>query len=148
MNSPLMFKPKHYTRGFTWLWDRRPAGCIVKWEAWETTGGQNPVSRLVPAVSVYFEGTKGAYMLYCNGSVSFGRLYHYMKNAAPEFHKMLKEYYGDSPDAKAHCNELKDNPSRILDLYEEYLKTHDYIDDRPDVKVSDDEKDDKKGGQK
>ena len=57
---------------------------------------------------------------------------------------MLKEYYGDNPDAKAHCNELKDNPSTILDLYEEYLKTHDYIDDRPDVKVSDDEKEEKR----
>ena len=107
-------------------------------------GARIPSERLVPAVSVYFEGARGAYMLCYNGSVSLARLYHYMKDAAPEFHKMLKEYYGDSPDAKAHCNELKDNPSRILDLYEEYLKTHDYIDDRPDGKVSDDEKDSKK----
>lgn len=144
VDAPRMFKFKNYTRGFTWLWDRRPAGCIVKYELWDTSGGQNPIRRLVPAVSVYFEGARGAYMLCYNGSVSLARLYHYMKDAAPEFHKMLKEYYGDSPDAKAHCNELKDNPSRILDLYEEYLKTHDYIDDRPDGKVSDDEKDSKK----
>ena len=144
VNAPRMFKAKNYTRGFTWLWDRRPAGCIVKYEVWETSGGKNPVSRLVPAVSVYFEGAKGAFMLYSNNYVSFALLNHYMKEAAPEFNKMLKEYYGDNPDAKAHCNELKDNPSTILDLYEEYLKTHDYIDDRPDVKVSDDEKEDKK----
>lgn len=141
VNAPRMFKAKNYTRGFTWLWDRRPAGSIIKYEVWETSGGRNPVSRLVPVVSVYFEGARGAYMLFSNGSVSLALLYHYMKDAAPEFHKMLKEYYGDSPDAKAHCNELRDNPSTILDLYEEYLKTHDYIDDRPDVKVSDDEKD-------
>lgn len=82
-------------------------------------------------------------MLYSNGSVSLALLYHYMKEAAPEFHKMLKEYYGDSPDSKAHINELKDNPSTILILYEEYLKTHDPIDDLPDIKVSDDEKEDK-----
>lgn len=87
-------------------------------------------------------------MLFSNGSVSLALLYHYMKDAASEFHKMLKEYYGDSPDAKAHCNELRDNPSTILDLYEEYLKTHDYIDDRSDVKVSDDEKDADKDAQK
>lgn len=87
-------------------------------------------------------------MLYCNGYVSLALLYHYMKEAAPEFHKMLKEYYDDSPDWKAHRNELKDNPSIILDLYEEYLKTHDYIDDRPDVKVSDDEKGDNKNTEK
>lgn len=144
VNAPRMFKAKNYTRGFTWLWDRRPSGSIVKYEVWETSGGRNPVSRLVPVVSVYFEGAKGAFMLSSNGSVSFALLYHYMKDAAPEFHQMLKEYYGDSPDATAHCNELKDNPSVILDLYEEYLKTHDYIDDRPDVKVSDDEKEDNK----
>lgn len=144
MNAPRMFKAKNYTRGFTWLWDRRPGGNIVKWEAWETSGGRNPVSRLVPVVSVYFEGAKGAFMLFSNGSVSLALLYHYMKDAAPEFHKILKEYYGDSPDAKAHINELKDNPSTILILYEEYLKTHDPIDDRPDVKVSDDEKEDEK----
>lgn len=140
VNAPRMFKAKNYTRGFTWLWDRRPAGSIIKYEVWETSGGRNPISRLVPVVSVYFEGAKGAYMLSSNGYVSLALLHNYMKDAAPEFHKMLKEYYGDSPNAKAHCNELKDNPSRILDLYEEYLKTHDYIDDRPDVKVSDDEK--------
>lgn len=29
-------------------------------------------------------------------------------------------------------------------VFRKYLKTHDYIDDRPDVKVSDDEKDAKK----
>lgn len=109
---------------------------------------RNPISRLVPVVSVYFEGARGAYMLYSDGSVSLTQLYHYMKDAAPEFHKMLKEYYDDSPDWKAHRNELKDNPSIILDLYEEYLKTHDYIDDRPDVKVSDDEKDDDKNTKK
>lgn len=148
VNAPRMFKAKNYTRGFTWLWDRRPAGCIVKYEVWETSGGRNPISRLVPVVSVYFEGARGAFMLYSNNSVSFALLFHYMKDAAPEFHKMLKEYYGDSPDAKAHCNELKDNPSRILDLYEEYLKTHDYIDDRPDVKVSDEEKEDNKNAKK
>lgn len=141
VNAPRMFKAKNYTRGFTWLWDRRPAGSIIKYEVWETSGGRNSISRLVPVVSVYFEGAKGAYTLIHNGSVSFALLYNYMKDAAPEFHKMLKEYYGDSPDAKGHCNELKDNPSIILDLYEEYLKTHDYIDDRPDVKVSDDDKD-------
>ena len=140
VNAPRMFKAKNYTRGFTWLWDRRPSGSIVKYEVWETSGGRNPISRLVPVVSVYFEGAKGAFMLYSNNSVSFALLYHYMKDAAPEFHKMLKEHYGDSPDAKAHCNELKDNPSRILDLYDEYLRTHDYIDDRPDVKVTDSEK--------
>lgn len=140
VNAPRMFKAKNYTRGFTWLWDRRPSGSIVKYEVWETSGGRNRISRLVPVVSVYFEGAKGAFMLYSNNSVSFALLYHYMKDAAPEFHKMLKEYYGDSPDAKAHCNELKDNPSRILDLYDEYLRTHDYIDDRPDVKVTDSEK--------
>ena len=148
VNAPRMFKAKNYTRGFTWLWDRRPAGSIVKYEVWETSGGRNPISRLVPAVSVYFEGAKGAFMLYCNGYVSLALLYHYMKEAAPEFHKMLKEYYDDSPDWKAHRNELKDNPSIILDLYEEYLKTHDYIDDRPDVKVSDDEKGDNKNTEK
>lgn len=148
VNAPRMFKAKNYTRGFTWLWDRRPAGSIIKYEVWETSGGRNPVSRLVPVVSVYFEGARGAYMLFSNGSVSLALLYHYMKDAASEFHKMLKEYYGDSPDAKAHCNELRDNPSTILDLYEEYLKTHDYIDDRSDVKVSDDEKDADKDAQK
>lgn len=144
MNSPVMFKVNKYTRGFSWLWDRRPSGCIVKWEVWETSGGRNPVSRLVPIVSVYFEGAKGAFMLYSNGSVSIALLLHYMKKVAPEFHAMLKEYYEDSPDWKGHRNELKDNPSTILNLYEEYLKTHDPIDDRPDVKVSDDEKEDKK----
>lgn len=148
VNAPRMFKAKNYTRGFTWLWDRRPAGCIIKYEVWETSGGKNPVSRLVPVVSVYFEGAKGAFMLYSNNSVSVALLYHYMKEAAPEFHKILKEYYDDSPDWKAHRNELKDNPSIILNLYEEYLKTHDYIDDRPDVKVSDDEKEDKKDTKK
>lgn len=133
VNAPRIFKAKNYTRGFTWLWDRRPAGCIVKYEVWDTSGGRNPISRLVPVVGVYFEGARGVFMLYSNGSVSLALLYHYMKDAAPEFLKMLKEYYDDSPDWKAHRNELKDNPSTILDLYEEYLKTHDYIDDRPDV---------------
>lgn len=148
VNAPRMFKAKNYTRGFTWLWDRRPAGSIIKYEVWETSGGRNPISRLVPVVSVYFEGARGAFMLSSNGYVSLALLHHYMKDAAPEFHKMLKEYYGDSPDAKAHCNELKDNPSIILDLYEEYLKTHDYIDDRREVKVSDDEKEDNKDSPK
>lgn len=144
MHSPLMFKFKHYTRGFTWLWDRRPGGSIVKWEAWDTTGGKNPVRRLVPVVSVYFEGTKGAFILYYNNSVSLSQLYHYMKEAAPEFHAILNEYYDNSPDWKAHRKELKDNPSTILALYEDYLQTHDCINDRPNAKVSDDEKEEEK----
>ncbi len=141
MNAPRMFKWKNYTRGFTWLWDRRPGGCIVKWECWSTTGGKNPVSRLVPAVSVYFTGTKGAFMLYSNGSLSFALLYHYMKEVAPGFHEMLEQYYGKGPDASAHCRELKDNPSTILALYEEYLKTNPPINDPADVVVKDEDAD-------
>lgn len=141
VNAPHLFKVKNYTRGFTWLWDRRPVGSIVKWEVRENNGGRYSVSRLIPVVGVYFEGTKGALMLNSNGYVSLIMVYRYMKKAAPDFHKMLKEYYDDSPDSKAHRNELKDNPSTILSLYEKYLKTHDYIDDRSDVKVSDHKKD-------
>lgn len=70
VNARRMFKAKNYTRGFTWLWDRRTGGCIVKYEVWDTSGGRNPISRLVPVVSVYFEGARGAFMLCYNGSVS------------------------------------------------------------------------------
>lgn len=134
MYTPHIFKREDYARGFPWLWDRRPSGSIVKWEVWQDNGGLTASRHLVSAVNVYFEGAKGAIMIYCNGVVNLYPLFGYMKDKAPEFHDMLKEYYYKCPDKKAHRKELLDNPSTILLLYEEYLKTHDYIDDRPDLK--------------
>lgn len=130
INAPAMFKPSHYVRGFALELNRSDAGSILKWSVFEQSGGRNSVARLVPAVGVKLKGANAAYGILVNGRVFTAYLYRYLKKAAPEFNKMLEEYFDKGPDRKAHIQELKDNPSIILTLYEEYLKDHDPIDDR------------------
>lgn len=124
INSPLPFKPDKNIRGFAWELNRTECGSILQWNVWESTGGQNSVSRLVPAVGVMLKGARSAYVMYTNGREAMFMLKHYLKKKAPEFNKFLEEHLD-----KPHSREMKENPSIILELYAEYLKTNPPIDD-------------------
>lgn len=129
INVPGMFKPNRYIRGFALVLNRNDVGTILKWSVFEQTGGKNSVSRLVPAIGVKLKGARAAYGFMVNGRYYPFYLMNYLKKAAPEFKTMLEEYFDKGPDSKAHREELKDNPSIMLSLYADYLKTHDPIND-------------------
>ena len=104
INTPGMFKPNRCVRGFALLLYRSEIG-------------------------VKFKGARAAYMFMMNGRHYPFYMNNYLKKAAPEFKKYLDEYFDKSPDKKAHQQELKDNPAILISLYEDYLKTHDQIND-------------------
>lgn len=132
INTPGMFKPNRFVRGFALVLNRNDAGAILKWSVFEQTGGKNSVSQLVPAIGVKLKGARAAYGLMMNGRYFPFYLMNYLKKAAPEFKAMLEDYFDKGPDSKAHREELKDNPSIVLTLYSEYLKTHAPINDPAD----------------
>ncbi|MDE6264667.1 MAG: hypothetical protein K2M11_05925 [Paramuribaculum sp.] len=129
INSPVPFKPNHSVRGFVDVLDQRDSGSILWWQLWDSTGGQYSTRRLVPVIGVKFKGAKAAYALFVNGLNSSAYLFNYLKKIDPEFKKYLEDYYNKGKDANAHRKELKDNPSTILTLYEEYMKNNPPLND-------------------
>ncbi len=129
INAPVMFKPNASVRGFARELDRRDNGSIIRWQVWESYGHQGSQRRLVPVVGVKFRGSKAAYIIVHNGGFTSALLMNYLKKASPEFREVLNQYYQKGKDAKAHRKELVDNPSTILLLYDEFLKTHPALDD-------------------
>lgn len=132
INSPAPFKPNTCVRGFASELYRGENGSILKWNVWESTGGRNVQSRIVPVIGVKFKGAKAAYGLITNGGVSLALLRNYLKKRAPELKKIIEDYYYKCADHKAHFWELMDNPSTILRLYDEYVKIYGPIND-PDA---------------
>ena len=132
INSPAPFKPNTCVRGFAGELYRGENGSILKWNVWESSGGRNVKSRVVPVIGVKFKGAKAAYGLITNGGVSLGLLRNYLKKRAPVFKKIIEDYYYNCENHKAHFWELRDNPSSILRLYDEYVKTYGPIND-PDA---------------
>ena len=129
INSPALFKPLKYVRGFAWERDRRESGQILRWDVWETTGGQNSVSRLVPAIGVKFKGAPAAFILMVNGMMNDWYLCHYLKKNYPALLEAWNAYYHEGDDAKAHRKELTDNPSTALLFYENFLRDNPPLDD-------------------
>ena len=124
VNSPVLFKPLHYSRGLVWELDRRDSGSIVQWDVWESTGGRNSVSRLVPVIGVKFNGLPAAFIIKSNGSFNDWYLMYYLKKNYPELHKAWENYYHKGDNTKAHRDELVDNPSTALTFYENFLQTN------------------------
>ena len=124
VNSPVLFKPLHYSRGLVWELDRRDSGSIVQWDVWESTGGRNSVSRLVPVIGVKFNGLPAAFIIKSNGSFNDWYLMYYLKKNYPELHKAWENYYHKGDNTKAHRAELVDNPSTALTFYENFLQTN------------------------
>ncbi|MCI9606947.1 MAG: hypothetical protein HFJ94_02080 [Muribaculaceae bacterium] len=129
INTPGLFKPHNSTRGFASELYRGENGSILKWNVWESTGGRDSRNRLVPAIGVKFKGAKAAYFFMINGRMSFALLLNYLKKQSPELRKIIDEYYNKSKDRKAHTQELKDNPSTILLLYDDFVRTHGPLND-------------------
>lgn len=124
INAPRMFKANNCVRGFAWELDRRESGSILRWDVYETTGGRNSVSRLVPAIGIKLKGANAAYVIMANGKFNDMMLMVYLKKKYPELHTAWNEYYHKCDDAKAHRKELTDNASTALLFYEEFLQTH------------------------
>ena len=135
INSPLPFKPNYNLRGFAWELDRRDSGSILQWQVWQSTGGQNPINRLVPVVGLRLKGARATYSLFINGGFSDALLLNYLKKQYPELKKAWEEYYHKGKDAKQHCQELKDNPSTALLFYEKFLETHEPLSDPEENKI-------------
>lgn len=129
INGPKMFKPLSFNRGFVWELDRRDSGSILKWQVWESTGGQNSVSRLVPVIGVKFKGARGAFIVVANGLFNDWYLMHYLKKTYPELRDAWEKYYHKGDDAKAHRKELIDNPSTALMFYEDFLRNNPPLND-------------------
>ncbi|MBD5233241.1 MAG: hypothetical protein HDS65_03580 [Bacteroidales bacterium] len=129
INSPGLFKPMRFVRGFAWLRDRRESGSIMRWDVWESTGGQNSITRLVPAIGVRFKGAAGAIPVMVNGRFSDSLMLIYLKKKYPDLYKAWNEYFHKSKDAKAHRREFSDNPSSALLFYEDFMQTHDPLND-------------------
>ncbi len=127
--SPKILKPLNYVRGFLWERDRRESGSILKWEVWESTGGQNSVRRLVPVIGVKFKGAPATFPIIYNGVFSDWYLHYYLKKSYPELGEAWKQYYQKGEDSKAHRKELLDNPSTALLFYEEFIRNNPPLDD-------------------
>lgn len=121
INAPSMFKSGNKVRGFAFVLDSRPSGKILQWNVWESTGGRNSQQRLVPAVGVFFAGDDAAYPFMINGRLQGWYLFHHLKKKAPQLHKFIEEYLNKGKDKDAHRQEIVDNPSVMLTLYEQYL---------------------------
>lgn len=124
INSPGLFKPNNIVRGFAWELDRRESGSVLRWDVFESTGGRNSITTLVPAVGIKFKGAKAAFAVMVNGRFSDWYMRNYLKKQYPELKDAWEEYYHDCEDAKAHRKELTDNVSTALLFYEEFLRTH------------------------
>lgn len=129
INAPIMFKPAHYVRGLAWELDRRESGSILRWDVYESTGGRNSVSYLVPAIGIKLKGAKGAFVIMANGKFNDMYFTLYLKKKYPELKKAWDEYYHKGKDAKAHRKELTDNPSTALMFYEDFLLSNPPIND-------------------
>ncbi len=124
INSPIMFKPLNYMRGLVWELDRRESGAILKWEVWQSSGGRNSVSRLVPVIGVKFQDAPAAFIVSANGAFNDWYLMHYLKKNDQQLYEAWNGYYHKGTDAKAHRKELLDNPSTALLFYEDFRKTN------------------------
>lgn len=129
INAPGLFKPLRYVRGLAWEYNRRKSGSILGWDVFESTGGRNSVSRLVPATGIKFKGAPAAFILTINGKFNDWYVMYYLKKNYPELHKAWNEYYHKGKDAKAHRKELLDNPSTGLLFYEEFIRTNPPLND-------------------
>lgn len=132
INCPVMFKPLNFMRGFVWELDRRDSGSILKWEVWESTGGRNSVSRIVPAIGIKLKGAPAAFIISVNGQMNDWHLMHYLKKKYPELKNAWEQYYHKGKDAKAHRKELTDNPSTALLFYEDFLSNNPPLSDEAD----------------
>lgn len=129
INSPIPFKPHASVRGFANVIDSREPGAILRWQVWESTGGRNSQSRMVPATGVKLKGAKAAYTLTVNGHISMWGIMNYLKKQYPELYQFVDDYYNKGKDGKAHYRELLDNPSTFLLVYEDFLQNHDPLAD-------------------
>lgn len=94
----------------------------------------------MPAIGVKFNGAKGAIPVLQNGRFNSALLKYYLKKQAPELKDMIEQRYDKGKDKKASRKELTENPSVILELYDEYLKTHDALNDPVTDKDSEEDK--------
>ncbi len=123
INTPSLFKPLSYNRGLVWELDRRESGSILRWDVWESSGGRNSISRLVPAIGIKLKELPAAFIISANGQYNDWYIMYYLKKNYPKLHKAWEEYYHKGDDAKAHRKELLDNPSSALLFYENFLKS-------------------------
>ncbi len=124
-----MFKPHKCKRGFAQELNRTDCGKILKWTGTVQEGGRNVRIRYVPVIGVKFNGAKATYSLFIDGNHSNALLLNYLKKQAPELKKVIEQYFNKGKDAKMHRKELAENPSIILDLYAQYLRDHEPIND-------------------
>ena len=129
INTPAMFKPHKCKRGFAQELNRTDCGKILKWTGTVQEGGRNVRIRYVPVIGVKFNGAKATYSLFIDGNHSNALLLNYLKKQAPELKKVIEQYFNKGKDAKMHRKELAENPSIILDLYAQYLRDHEPIND-------------------
>lgn len=145
ISTPRMFKPNNCSRGFAQELDRTDCGKILRWTVTVQEGGQQVRIRYVPAIGVKFNGAKCAFPILVEGKHSAALLLNYLKKQAPELKKLIETTFYKGKDAKARRKELAENPSIMLDLYAEYLQTHEPLndpDENKDRKGIDDEDED------
>lgn len=130
ISSPVPFKPLHSVRGLAWELDRRDSGSILRWDVYESSGGRNSVSYLVPAIGVKFKGAPAAFIIKANGKFNDWYLSYWLKKNYPELKDAWEEYYHKGEDAKAHRQELVDNPSTALLFYEDFLRDNPPIEEK------------------
>lgn len=124
INAPGMFKPNNCVKGFAWELDHRDSGSVLRWDVYESTGGRNSVTTIVPAIGIKFKGAKAAFLVMANGRFNDWYMMNYLKKQYPELKEAWDDYYHNCEDAKAHRKELTDNPSTALLFYENFLLTH------------------------
>lgn len=119
--SPVPFKWDKKTRGLFRVEKRLPNGTIYSYLTYISTGPRNQVSYLVTTYGVKLRGDDRIYNIIVNGKVDMTYLSLSLSKFGP---KELSEKFGEYFKDKGHRKELVDDPTLIIRLYDEFLKTN------------------------
>lgn len=120
-NAPVPFKWNNKTKGLFRVEKRMENGTIYSYQTWKSTGGKNQVSRLVTTYGVKLRGDDRIYNIILDGRIDMTYLALSLSKLGP---KELAEKYNEYFKDNGHCKELVDDPTLIIRIYDEYLKTN------------------------
>ena len=124
-NAPIPFKGDNKIRCLFRVVKRLPNGTIYCYDTYSTTDSKNlQVSTLNSTYGVKLRGDDRIYNIVLNGHVDISYLLLSLSKKGPkELAEIYKKYFNDDN----HCKELVEDPTLIIRLYDDYLKTNQAI---------------------
>ncbi len=120
-NSAVPFKWNKKTRGLFRVEKRLENGTIYYYQTYVSRGGRNSVSYLVDTYGVKLRGDDRIYNLLVGGKSSGFHFFYSLEKLGP---KALSDKYDEYFKDKARVKEMEDDPTVIIRVYDEYLKSN------------------------